>query len=153
MISDDDTQGINELKVYLHKFQIKNLRLLRYFLGIEVAKSKKKIFLSQQKYLLDMLLEAGMFGYKSVDSLMDANSKLLLDHGEFLDDPGWYQDLWVTWNILQWLDLMLHKLLVWWVSSYLLHGQVNGMLCFKYFGIWIVLLAENSCILIVVVDV
>jgi hypothetical protein len=35
------------------KIDIKNLRLLKYFLGIEIVHSTKGIFISQRKYTLD----------------------------------------------------------------------------------------------------
>lgn len=37
------------------KFKIKDLGLLKYSIGIEVAKSKQGIFLSQRRYVLDLL--------------------------------------------------------------------------------------------------
>lgn len=47
---------INNLKGFLGKeFEIKELEILRYFLGIEVAKSKDGLLLSQNKYVLDLL--------------------------------------------------------------------------------------------------
>ena len=73
-----------ELKLYLQKkFQIKNLGQLWYFLGIKEAGSEKKIFLSQWKYVLDILLEVDMLGCKPVNSPMDTNSKLLPDQESF----------------------------------------------------------------------
>ena len=52
----------------VQKFEIKNLGNLRYFLGIEVACSKKVIFLAQRKYTLDLLKETGMLGSKPIDT-------------------------------------------------------------------------------------
>lgn len=47
VVTDDDHCEINNLKGFLcKKFEIKDLRLLRYFLGIEIARSKNGIFLS-----------------------------------------------------------------------------------------------------------
>ena len=37
------------------KFESKELGRLKYFLGIEVARSKQGIFISQQKYVMDLL--------------------------------------------------------------------------------------------------
>ena len=69
---------------YLQKHQTKDLGSLKYFLGIEVAWSKKSILLSQRKYVLDLLSEAGMLGCKSVDFSMDVNMKLLPNQRSFL---------------------------------------------------------------------
>ena len=80
VITGDDVKGINNLKKYLQKhFQTKNLGSLKYILGIEVARSKKSILLSQNKYVLDLLSEAGMLECKSISSPIDVNSKLLPD--------------------------------------------------------------------------
>jgi len=57
-----------------------------------VVRSKNDIFLSQRKYILDLLSEAGMLGCKSIDSPMDVNTKLLPDQ-EFLEDVGRYRRL------------------------------------------------------------
>ncbi|KAA3466147.1 Copia protein [Gossypium australe] len=48
---------MNNLKQCLKEFDIKELRKLKYFLGIEVMHSKQGIFISQQKYMLDLLKE------------------------------------------------------------------------------------------------
>jgi len=66
VITRNDTKEIDSLKKYLQKqFQTKNLGSLKYFLGIEVARSKKGILLSQKKYELALLLETVMLGCRS----------------------------------------------------------------------------------------
>ena len=51
-------QDIFQLKSYLScHFYMKNLGLLRYFLGIEVTRSPKGLFLSQRKYITGFLSE------------------------------------------------------------------------------------------------
>ena len=40
-------------------FKLKDLGSLKYFLGLEIAKSSTKIFLSQRKYTLSLLDETG----------------------------------------------------------------------------------------------
>ena len=63
VITGNDMKGIDSLKKYLHKhFQTKDLRYVRYFLGIEVIWSKKGILISQRKYVLDSLSEAKILG-------------------------------------------------------------------------------------------
>lgn len=42
------------------EFEIKDLGNNKLFLGMEVAKSKKCIFISQLKYILDLLKKTGM---------------------------------------------------------------------------------------------
>ena len=49
---------------------------LKYFLGIEVARFKHGIFISQRKYVLDLLQETGMLGCKSNDTPIDLILKL-----------------------------------------------------------------------------
>ena len=53
VLSRDDTAEIIQLKKRMgDEFKIKNLENLKYFLGMEVARSKKVIFISQRKYTL-----------------------------------------------------------------------------------------------------
>ncbi|KAL6325861.1 hypothetical protein AAG906_031094 [Vitis piasezkii] len=60
IITGNDHAGISDLKAFMHsKFHTKDLGELKYFLGIEVSRSKKRIFLSQRKYVLDLLEETG----------------------------------------------------------------------------------------------
>lgn len=64
------------LKQHLCKhFQTKDLRSLKYFLGIEVAQSKEGSVISERKYGLDILKEIGMIDCRQVDSHMDLNEK------------------------------------------------------------------------------
>ncbi|KAL5705661.1 hypothetical protein ACHQM5_023936 [Ranunculus cassubicifolius] len=77
VVTYDDSAGITNLKSYLARsFHTKDLGLLRYFLGIEVARSKEGIYLSQRKYVIDSLTESGMLGSKPVDTPMDSTVKL-----------------------------------------------------------------------------
>jgi Reverse transcriptase (RNA-dependent DNA polymerase) len=55
---------------------MKDLGELRYFLGIEVARSKKGVVISQQKYVLDLLNDTGMLGCRPASTPIDLNHKL-----------------------------------------------------------------------------
>jgi len=60
IVTGDNQLEINNLKGMLAKeFEIKNLGNLRYFLGMEIARSKEGIFVSQRKYTLDLLKKLG----------------------------------------------------------------------------------------------
>ena len=63
VITGSDSKGISSLKSFLHgQFYKKDLRILRYFLGIKVMQSKYEIFLSQRKYVFDLLSETRKLG-------------------------------------------------------------------------------------------
>lgn len=80
------------LKKFLSKqFQITNLAKLKYFLGIAVLRSHDKLMLYKRKYVLDMLTESGLLGFKPVDSLMIIETKLMSEDGEH--DPERYHRL------------------------------------------------------------
>ena len=74
MITGSDTTGISSLKFFLHtQFRTKDLGMLKYFLGVEVARSKKGIFLSQRKYVLDLLSKTRKLGAKPFSTPMVPN--------------------------------------------------------------------------------
>jgi len=85
---------MQKLKHHLaNEFEIKDLGTLKYFLGIEVARSKHGIFISQRKYILDLLKEIGMLGCKATDNLVEVNVKLGECGESPLVDKGRYQQL------------------------------------------------------------
>jgi len=68
---------VNDTKETLHrKFKVKDLGQLRYFLGIEVSRSKKGILLNKRKYALELISEAGLSGAKSLFTPIKLNKKL-----------------------------------------------------------------------------
>ena len=63
LITSDDIQEIVALRQQLRdEFELKDLGTMRYFLGMEVAKRKQGILISQRKYTLDLLKDIGMLG-------------------------------------------------------------------------------------------
>ncbi|RVW70673.1 Retrovirus-related Pol polyprotein from transposon RE1 [Vitis vinifera] len=93
LITGNDVNAIVALKQFLHShFRIKDLGDLKYFLGIEVSRSKKGISISQRKYTLEILKDGGFLGAKPVNFPMEQNTKLS-DSGELLKDPSQYRRL------------------------------------------------------------
>ncbi|XP_057984606.1 uncharacterized mitochondrial protein AtMg00810-like [Hevea brasiliensis] len=77
VVTGDNKEEMALLKERLaQEFEIKDLGMLKYFLGIEVARSDKGIFISQRKYILDLLEETGMLGCKLAESPIEANHKV-----------------------------------------------------------------------------
>ncbi|XP_020523422.1 uncharacterized protein LOC110007339 [Amborella trichopoda] len=94
IIIGTDVSTIESIKQFLHnQFKLKDLSPLQYFLGLEVARSKKGIFLSQQKYTLDILEETELLGTKPVSFPMEQNLKLTLDDEPLFSDPSSYYRL------------------------------------------------------------
>ncbi|XP_019418568.1 PREDICTED: uncharacterized protein LOC109329353 [Lupinus angustifolius] len=79
--------------IFNNKFSIKDLGELKFFLGMEVARSKDGICLYQRKYTLDLLQDTGYLGSKPVSTLMDYNSKIHSQSGELLQDITSYRRL------------------------------------------------------------
>ena len=76
-VTGNDDEGRNKLKECLiNEFEIKELGRLKYFLGIEVAHSKEGIFISEQKYIVDLLIETGLLGCKAAETPIETNHKL-----------------------------------------------------------------------------
>ncbi|KAJ4715365.1 Retrovirus-related Pol polyprotein from transposon TNT 1-94 [Melia azedarach] len=94
ILTDDYKEELARLKSFLLKeFEIKDLGYLRYFLGMEIARSRHSIFVSQCKYILDLLKETGMFGCKLASIPMDSNKKIGSGMDKTLVDRGRYQRL------------------------------------------------------------
>ena len=92
LLTGNNLQEMEHLKsVLLKKFRIKDLGNLKYFLGLEFSRSKKGIFVSQRKYSLDILQDAGLSGAKPETFPMEQHLKLTPDDGELLHDPTHYK--------------------------------------------------------------
>jgi Reverse transcriptase (RNA-dependent DNA polymerase) len=77
VLTGNDLVEMKRLKASLAKeFKMKDLGELCYFLGIEVARSKKGVVLLQQRYVLDLLSDTGMLGCKPANTPIDPNHKL-----------------------------------------------------------------------------
>uniref|UniRef100_A0A2P2MWT8 Retrovirus-related Pol polyprotein from transposon TNT 1-94 n=1 Tax=Rhizophora mucronata TaxID=61149 RepID=A0A2P2MWT8_RHIMU len=94
IVTGDDDKEKQILSHCLGKeFEIKALGRLKYFLGIEVAHSKQGIFISQQKYVTDLLKETGMTACKPASTPIDQNVKLGKAEEDVAVDRATYQRL------------------------------------------------------------
>ena len=94
LVTGNDEKDKNTLKQCLAKeFEIKDLGKLKYFLGIEMAQSKQVIFISQQKYVIDLLKETGMMASKTIATPIEQNHRLSEALEEKKVDRKMYQRL------------------------------------------------------------
>ncbi|XP_048447545.1 uncharacterized mitochondrial protein AtMg00810-like [Pyrus x bretschneideri] len=72
---------------------MKDLGGLKYFLGIEVARSKQGIFLSQRKYVLYLLAETGMLDCKLANTPIVQNHHFVVHPDQVPTNRDRYQRL------------------------------------------------------------
>ncbi|KAH9735463.1 protein kinase domain-containing protein [Citrus sinensis] len=93
-VTGNDEEEREALQKYLSReFEIKDLGTLKYFLKIEVSRSKGGIFLSQRKYALDLLHEKGMTACQPIDTLIEEGLKFCITSDQVPVDKGRYQRL------------------------------------------------------------
>jgi hypothetical protein len=73
------------------EFEMKDLGLMHYFLGLEVWQSPEKIFLNQGKYAVEILKRFEMLECKSMNTPMETKLKLLVDTSSELVDATLYR--------------------------------------------------------------
>lgn len=94
IVSGSDLGALEALKKYLSScFHMKDLGVLRYFLGIEVARSSEGISLCQRKYVVDIITECGLLGSRPAGFLMESNHKLAESTSAPLEDAEAYRRL------------------------------------------------------------
>lgn len=94
LLAGDDDNETTKLKEYMKfEYEIEDLGALRYFLGIEVSRSKQGITILQRKYTLNLREEIDKLGAVLVDIPIEQNRGLLSHSWDLLNDPGSYQRL------------------------------------------------------------
>ncbi|KAE8709757.1 Protein farnesyltransferase/geranylgeranyltransferase type-1 subunit alpha [Hibiscus syriacus] len=94
IITGSDIEEIEKLKMNLAKeFETKDLGSMRYFLGMEVARSEEGLVINQRKYVLDLLVETGMLDCKSVETPMEPGLKFCKERTENPVNKESYQRL------------------------------------------------------------
>ncbi|GJV24487.1 retrovirus-related pol polyprotein from transposon TNT 1-94 [Tanacetum coccineum] len=94
IISGNNSNKVKTFKAYLsRRFHMKNLGVLKYFLGIEVARNSEGNFLCQRKYALNIFSEAGLLGAKPANIPLEQHHRLTLADGEEMRDLERYRHL------------------------------------------------------------
>ena len=94
-MSGEEHQIYQRKKELTSEFEMKDLGLMHYFLGLEMSQRSDEIFLSRGKYTVDVLRIFGMMDYQSMATLMASNLKKLheLPSGSYLVDLMMYRKL------------------------------------------------------------
>ncbi|GKA58572.1 ribonuclease H-like domain-containing protein [Tanacetum coccineum] len=83
IITGNSLNEIEKLKAYLKsKFMIKDLRVMEYFLGIEVLNNANGICMTQRKYWLELIHEFGLLAAKPVTTPLPENYVLAMDESD-----------------------------------------------------------------------
>ncbi|XP_017406653.2 uncharacterized mitochondrial protein AtMg00810-like [Vigna angularis] len=83
VLAGDNIQEIQNVKALLNaKFKIKDLGQLKYILGLEIARSQQGINLSQRKYALELLEDAGLLGCQPVSTPIQLGTKFSKTEGK-----------------------------------------------------------------------
>ena len=75
------------------EFEMKDLEMMHYFLGLEVWKYPDEIFLNQGKYAVEILKIFGMMDSKAMTTSMTTNLKLLNDDSSEIVDVTLYRQI------------------------------------------------------------
>jgi hypothetical protein len=76
-----------------HRFSVKNMGQLHFFLGMEVIPTTTGLFLSQHKYIRDLLTKLNMHGAKEVTTLLSTTTVLKLLDGTSSVDSTEYRSI------------------------------------------------------------
>lgn len=94
LLTGTSTSQMDAIKLALDEaLTIKDLGSLHYFLGMEAYKTKSGKFLSQKKYIQDILTDSGMVDCVSSPAPLPAGLKLSIDDGDLIAEPDIYRRL------------------------------------------------------------
>jgi hypothetical protein len=67
--------------------------MIRYFIGIEISSTPEGFFLSQEKYIQDLLDRATLTDHPTAETPIELNVHLVATNGEPLEDPTRYRHI------------------------------------------------------------
>lgn len=77
--------------MFHNTFTIKNLGLVKYYLGLEIHRTPAGIYLHQHKFVHDLLVEAGLQDCKPLSLSVDYTIKLTDEDGDLFHDSTIYR--------------------------------------------------------------
>ena len=94
IVTGDDLNDIQKLKDFLsQQFEMKDLGHLSYFLGLEITHYIDGLYITQAKYVSDLLSRVGLTDNKTVDTPVELNAHLTPSGGKPLSNPSLYRRL------------------------------------------------------------
>ncbi|XP_040935304.1 uncharacterized mitochondrial protein AtMg00810-like [Gossypium hirsutum] len=94
IITGNDTVFIGDFVTQLNaRFSLKDLGKLSYFLGVEVKYTTQGLFLTQRKYILDLLQRASMEKSNSLPTPMVTTGHLSANTGSPVEDESHYRSI------------------------------------------------------------
>lgn len=94
VVAGNDSKAATNHKDYLGRcFHMKDLGMLKYFIGIEVSRWQEGVFLWHRKYALDIVAETDLLGAKHASVPIEQNHKLALSTRVLLETLERYRCL------------------------------------------------------------
>ena len=94
LVTGDDTKLIDEFKQeMMQAFEMTDLGLMTYFLGIEIKQGENQVFICQRKYAKEILRKFQMDECKAVSTPMNQREKFIKEDGADKVDEGYYRSL------------------------------------------------------------
>lgn len=92
LVATNKPEMIKVFKQFLANFfKFKDLGAPKYFLGLEIARSKKGILICTRKYAMDLVRDAGLLGCNPYSVPMDPLKQLKQQAGKPMEDPSKYR--------------------------------------------------------------
>ena len=92
-LTGNEKQIVECKKKLTEEFEMKDLGLMHYFLGLEVWQNLEGVFLNQVKYVVEIFKRFDMLECKTMSTPMDSKLKLLADDSSELVDVTQYRQI------------------------------------------------------------
>lgn len=92
LLTGNSETEIHKVKKFLdHKFTIKDLSHVKYFLGLEFTRFDRGLYVNQHKYFLDLIQDAGLLGCQPASTPLPKGTRLSSSEGKPMIDSQQYR--------------------------------------------------------------